>query len=223
MNALIGTGFWAKDPEDFRVKKQFRDEIWLPNLHGRDTCAVDNNESGFALDESASNRVIKVRGNLGHVGSHLGQYRPHLLGYSMSWIIPAMIAYSEHRDFIYLEQDALAFGDWERVMYDDCDKKQLAMAFGEGSRWACCEQSLFLIKWDFITEAIWSYISIPEGDGLVLPESKFEIMEHKNMRVGRFSLQGGRERPLPMESKTFYGQKFSAEELDQLRIFELIK
>jgi hypothetical protein len=223
MNALIGSGFFAADANDFKVKAAFMRDCWLPNVGDRDVVIVDNSEAPTPkLTSSGRVRIITVNKNLGHVGAHLGKFRPHLLGWGLSWILPALVAYSEGRDFIYQEADCLAFGDWEESILADMVERKLIMAFGEGSDFAATEQSLFYIKHEHITEMVYHYLSLPEGDGKCLPEEKFKIMADRDWRIGRFSLQGGRQRPLPFESDTFYAQKISPEELEQLKIVGFI-
>lgn len=218
--ALIGSGFYS-EASNHAERLHFLCNIWTKNVGARDIVILDNSTShlGDTCSDLFPNllRVIAINENLGHIANHIGQFRPHLLGWSMSWIMPAMVAYSEGRDYCYFEQDALAFGDWEQCILADMEKKQLMMAYGVGSKWACCEQSLFYIKHEFITEAIWSYLGIADGDGLTLPEDKFRIMSEKNMRVGMFSMGCGRNRPLPLDEKTWFSQKFTAEELAQLK------
>jgi hypothetical protein len=224
MNALIGSGFWAADRADYDKKEQFHSQYWVPNVgRFRDIVIVDNSEFPTPkLSYRGAIRIIPVLKNLGHVGSFLGQQYPKLGGWSMSWILPALMAYCESRDFIYQEADCLAFGEWEKQIYADMEAKGLLMAFGDGSTWGSTEQSLFLIKSEFILTAIKAYVAIEDSDGVLLPENKFEKMERENPKIGRHSLLGGRNRPLPMNEKTFYGQKFTSEELDQLKIIGLV-
>lgn len=226
MNALIGSGFFAANESDFDKKFDFLSTVWLPRLIGRDIVIVDNTEPPTkkisVVAYFPNLRVVPVVKNIGHVGSHLGQYRPHVLGFTMSWMIPAQIAYSEGRDFMYVEADALMFGDCEAEIVKEMDEKKLAMAFGHGSRWASTEQSVFYIRHEFITEAIWLYLSIPEGDGMILPEDKFRMMAECNFRVGRYSLGCGRNRPLTYDTPVWTAQKFTDEEMVELRNRKLI-
>ena len=224
MKALIGTGFCATSEKDYDVKFEFFRNVWQPNTGERDVVMVDNTdeEIGMKVAFADRTRIISVNKNLGHVGQHLGAYRPHLLGFSLSWIIPALVAYSEQRDFIYKEADCLAFGSWEESILKDMEERNLQMAYGEGSKWACTEQSLFYIKWEFLSEAIWSYLSIPDGDGKILPEDKFRMMSERNMRVGKFSIGCGRSRPIDYDAAAWYAQKFSDEEMQELRARKLI-
>lgn len=221
MNALIGSGFYAKDLDDFNSKLEFH-EIWKRNVGDRDVVIVDNSECPVPkLKSVGRTRVIQVLEDLGHVESFLGSQAPKLCGWTASWMIPAFMAYCEGRDVIYAEQDCLSFGDWEAQMYKDAEKLGVDMVFGEKSDYAVCEQSLFLIKHGFILEAIRAYLNIQDGDGVILPEAKFVLMEQNNpKRIGRHSLPGGRRRPLPINA--WSAQKYTAEELTQLKTLNLI-
>lgn len=219
MNALIASGFCATSVSDFDAKLKFLETVWLPNVGHRDVVIVDNSDDlpklksmRVPLYEWPMVRVIEVAKNLGHVGSMLGKDHPKLAGWSMSWILPAYIAYCEGRDMIYIEADCLAFGDWEKQIYDEMEARKLLMAFGQSSPVAAVEQSLFVIKHEFILEAIAEYCNIPESDGKMLPEVKFQCML-ADVRVGMFSLPGGRQRPLDFDKLPMYFQKGTEEEL----------
>lgn len=229
MNPLIASGFCAVNEQDFHNKLEFLTKLWLPNVGDRDVVIVDNSENlpklkseRVPLKEWPNVRVIEVAKNLGHVGSFLGKDKPKLGGWSMSWILPAQIAYCESRDVIYKESDCLAFGDWEAVMCADAEAKKLEMIFGDGSIWGSTEQSLFLIRRDFILDALSAYTNIADSDGVCLPENKFEKMERENPKIGRHSLRGGRNKPLPFNEKTFYGQKLTDDEIGRLMAMNLV-
>ena len=113
--AIIGTGYYSTHQTDY--EKQDFLTLWEICVGKRDVVVVDNSEEGVGYVASGIT-VIRIDNNLGHVGGHLEKFRPHLLGWSMSWILPAWVAYSEQRDFIYIEQDCLVFGDWEKSILD---------------------------------------------------------------------------------------------------------
>ena len=222
---LIGSGFYA-NPTTAQKANAFS-VAWLVAVGTkRDIVIVDN------ADEACSNldlipmpnvRVIKIHNNLGHVGSHLGKHRPHMLGWSMSWILPALVAYSEQRDFIYVESDCLVFGDWESSIINEAKEHNFKAVFGKGvANIAPCEQSLFWIEWDFITEFVNRYLSFPEGDGLMLPEAKFAMMAKGDLRISTFSLGVGRDRPLPYDAPSWYAQHITDAEMQELKNRKLI-
>lgn len=226
MNALIASGFWAANDADFERKFEFFTSVWLPRLGDRDIVIVDNSEPPTrkldGLMAHPNVRVIPVMKNLGHVGSLLGKSKPKLGGWSMSWIIPAYLAYCEGRDFVYYESDALAFGDWEESIYGDMRNRNLLAAFGDASPLAPCEQSIFILKREMILDFINWYIAIPESDGIKLPEDKFVELSRRYKGIGNFSLPCGRNRPIPFDLPSFFAQKFSDEEMVELRSRKLI-
>ena len=220
---LIGTGFYAH-PSQERERIEFFC-VWMERFEFARKIVVVNNSRirQFPIDGQHNITVIDIDGNLGHVGDHLGKFRPHLLGWSMSWIIPALIAYSEQRDFIYVEQDCLVFGDWEKAILDEsADKGRMAM-YGKGvANIAPCEQSLFWIHRDFITEFIHRYMGFSDGDGKMLPEEKFKRMADADLRISTFSLGVGRDRPFPYDAPAWYAQHLTPEEIEELRTRKLI-
>lgn len=218
MNALICSGFWCANGDSSKL--DFR-RTWLHNVGDRDVVIADCSEYEF-VQWPANVEVIRV-GQLGHVGDFLTKEHPKLGGWSMSWIIPMLVAYTQGRDGIYFEQDCLAFGDWEKQIYADMDSKGLLMAFGNvESHIAESEQSLVVIKHEFIPTAVSAYMAIDSGDGVTLPEAKYRMMEQANPKIGRFSLRGGRNRPIPYEDSAFYIQHITPEELTELKQRSLI-
>ena len=225
MNALIGSGFFAANQEEFDAKFDFHFDFWLPRILGSDIVIVDNTERPVEklMPLHPHLRVIPVMVNLGHIGQLLGKSIPKFSGWSMSWILPALVAYCEGRDFCYIEQDCLVFGDWEAQIYADMEAKNLRMVFGDKSLEACCEQSLFLIKHDFILDAVTLYLAIAESDGVLLTEDKFTRMANEvPQHIGLHTLGVGRSRPIDFEAKAWYAQHLAAAELEQLRILKMI-
>lgn len=225
VSALIGTGFCSTSNEDHYKKVEFL-SIWLKNVGERDVVIVENTDAmlGRELnpDELPGNvRVIRVNKNKGHVLDFLGKSEPQLCGWSLSWIQPALTAYAEDRDFLYQESDCLAFGNWEAQILSEMEAGNLKMAFGVGTVCAS-EQSLFYIRHDFILTAIQKYLAIPRSDGELLPEDKMWLMARLHRHIGTHSVGPGRSRPIDFEAKTFSAQKFTDEEMAELRARKMI-
>lgn len=222
---LIGTGFHAfPSIADEHAKVEFFC-MWVERFEfGRSIIVVNNSRvRQLPIAEQHNIQVIDIYGNLGHVGNHLGKFRPHLLGWSMSWIIPALIAYSEQRDFIYVEQDCLVFGDWEQAILKEAEERGKLALFGNAPNYiAPCEQSLFWIHRDYITEFVNRYMNIPDGDGKMLPEEKFMTMRAQDLRIGQFSIGVGRARPLTFDAPAWYAQHLTIEEIQELNDRKLI-
>lgn len=236
---LIGTGFYANDTE-FDAKFDFF-EMWAKrHIHPADSDFVVVDNSGpFASHHAAirhihfrnrlenlSCEVIRIYNNLGHIGQWIGNKEaPQILGWSMSWIIPALVAYSERRDFVYIEQDCLCFGNWLETIQKDMVQKNLNVAIGRcPASIAACEQSLFYVKCHIIPNFVSAYMSFLASDAVLLPEEKFVkmMMDWPPLGIGYHTLPGGRARPLPYDAPAWYAQKFSPQEIQELQRRKLI-
>jgi cephalosporin hydroxylase len=180
---------------------------------------VDNSEIGdrnvsqlYNDTLNASLRWVRCHKNLGHGGQPIHEVASTpLLGWSMSWIIPAIMAYTDGCDFVYKEQDCLAFGDWLSEI------RRGKFAVGR-SQTMPCEQSLFFLRHDFILEFIRLYMAISEHDCVVVTEDKFRriINDLQTDEVGFHDLPGGRDRPLPLKAPAWYAQRITAEDMVQI-------
>ncbi len=205
-DVLIGTGFYSNG-DDHKAKVAFFD-LWEWNTQrvSRNIVVVDNSTKGFATGL----RDVRIFNNLGHIAD--GDPNLRLLGWSMSWIIPATIAYSDGCDFVYKEQDCLAFGDW----LPEIRRPSARMTFGTHKSMPC-EQSLFWIQCEFIPEFISAYCGIPNPDAALLPEVKFAALEKEMQAIERFAMPCGRDRPMTLsKDKPWYVQKITEPEYQQL-------
>lgn len=218
---LIGTGFYS--PELYHeAKVEFFQRYWRKCLKDRPVVIVDNSELGLPRAvASDKDQIIRVSYNLGHACDKLGENEPHLKGWSMSWILPALIAYSSGRDFFYVEQDALVFGDWDKHIYAEAERNRWLAAFGAGTVMAC-EQSLFFIKAEAISRFVSAYMAITDGDSVMLPEAKFAQMKRADSRIGIHNLGVGRGRPITPYAPAWYFQQPAAFELLLLEQNKLI-
>ena len=170
--------------------------------------------------------LLQLQGNPGHIGSLLNGSKPHdLCGWSSAVLALAMIAYCNETDFIYKEQDCLAFGPWIDQMYKDLGTK--GMVFGRkmvNAPYMPCAQSLFLIRHHFIPEFVRRYLELgPERTEGNLPEHKFARLEELwPQHYARLSFGYDRERPINFDDPVWYAQKFTAAELEELRRRNLI-
>jgi cephalosporin hydroxylase len=214
---LIGTGFYAT-PQTMRARYEFF-QLWLENtkLVSHNIVVADNAEPpefrleyAFRDSLNLSLRFIKCNRNLGHAVWPIAKCAgTPLLGWSLSWMLPALVAYADGCDYIYKEQDCLAFGDWlPRVRQDQ-------FAAGRNSVMPC-EQSLFFLRHDFILPFMADYIRLGSHDCEVSTEDKFKrAMElHGGMKF--HDLPGGRERPLPFGAPAWYAQNITQDELAEI-------
>ncbi len=206
---IIGTGFYA-NPSTLREKAAFL-RLWLANTRQPHERIIIFDNSATGIPEGIfRGRVIRSTFNLGHCGDFEANHHK-FSGWSMSWILPAMVAYSDNCDFIYKEQDCLAFGDWLPVV------RGARVTFGSNEVMDC-ENSLFHIERDFIPDFVQAFMSIPQPDRTLVVESKFAMLEGMLGYVGRFSMGVGRNRPLPpdLRARPWYAQRLTHEELNRV-------
>ena len=206
MSFLIGTGFYASKQEHRAKADEFL--CWQENTgFNKEVVIVDNSDVG--LWQFSPHRIIRVKKNLGHMSAparHAGRFT----GWSVSWIIPAMMAYSEGVDFIYKEQDCFAFGNWiEEIQTGD-------FTVGRNSIMPC-EQSLFFIRHGSILSVIQKYMAIERADTCCSTEEKFVLCGATFHGLGC-----GRERPLTTDAKTWYAQKLTRKEINELTHSRLV-
>lgn len=225
MKYLLGTGFY---PHEGAAKARVRwsanvARIAKPKPQRIVTIAVGMNENNYIRDWGD---WLYLPGNLGHVGDLLNGSKPHeFCGWSASMLALAMLAYAGELDFVYLEEDALAFGPWVQRMYAELGDGQFA--FGrkmQSAPWMACSQSLFIVRHAFIPRFVSTYLSLgKDGDPENLPETKFQRIEERfPAECRRLSFTVDRERPLPYDSEVWSAQKFTADELEELRKRNLI-
>lgn len=162
-----------------------------------------------------------MKGDIGHAYDLICGRKPYAwCGWSVSIMSLAMIAYFNETDFIWKEQDCLAFGDWTKQIYDEVGDKDVMF----GSWRPGAANSLFWVRHSFIPEFVRLYLGT--GDERLdcnLGEKKFERLEAEHpSRFGRYTFGYDRDRPFCMKQPVFYAQKFSPQELVDLRAAGLI-
>lgn len=206
---LIGTGYYSKHPNSPKEEK-FR-RLWYinttKNTGGRVVrLAVGNSHPRLAYN------TVALSGNLGHINDLVvTKEKAHAYcGWSASMLALALIAYCDESDFIYKEQDCLAFGPWVAKMYEELG--------GGNVIFGSCEiqpaaQSLFLVKHAYIPEFVRLYLSEgPDNDEENLPEHKFATLALAH-DWKRFSFGYDRDRPFNVADPVFYVQQVTPAEL----------
>lgn len=222
---LLGSGFYDGAGSGSRW---FLENLWYPNVMsmagtewapervaiiGVGGSKVDVRESALPLT------VVELGGNLGHVHQLIGKSLPakshSFCGWSSAILTLAMMAYTNECDFIFLEQDALAFGPWVKQLYSSMQCQGKLMMYGK-SKTMPCAQSLFIIRHAFISGFVQSYLTLP-SDKTMLPEQKFRELENLSQGfIGRFSFGYDRDRPINYDAPVWYGQKFTRAELVEM-------
>jgi hypothetical protein len=217
MRYLLGTSFFSNTPF-----KRDMERLWIKNIDRSDIWpdrCVAIFEGGFLGIKHGGLETIELKGDLGHIGSHLNNSKPHhLTGWSASVCALAMLAYVNESDFIYRESDCLAFGPWVSRMYKDCEGAEFV--FGPkmtSAPWMSCAQSLFLIKHHFLPAFVSVFLSLPP-DRQMLGEDKFVYVENCYPHLTkRLTFGVDRQRPIPWDDEVFYAQQFTSEELAECR------
>ena len=209
---LIGTGFYA--PAASADKANAFGLVWDKFNAVSPVVVVDNSDCGYV----SQHRTVRVQCNLGRF-ERIWQFPdvppdgPMLCGWSVSWVIPALIAYSEYKDLVYIEQDCLCLGDWPGQLMSDIVSTKAEVLLGPASGGQSCEVSFFWIARDYIPWAVREYLVFP-GDNRMLTEDKFLAMHQKHPSiVGFHSLGPGRSRPIPATGAASV-QQLTGSELD---------
>jgi hypothetical protein len=135
----------------------------------------------------------------------------------------ALIAYTNETDLIYKEQDCLWFGHCVYRMYQEIDDG--GIIFGHNWQRVPCENCMFLLKHEFIPQFVASYAaSDPENAPQAICEWKFERWHRSNPNVWKKHALGvGRDRPINYNAISWYGQKFTPDEMAELKRRKLIE
>lgn len=224
MSYLLGSGMY-KDPEFHGLWRSNNIRYAVPEPSRTVVVCVAGQDLPYV---NANTSEVCLAGNLGHVGDLLSGIKPYsYCGWSMGVLSLALLAYQDESDLIYKESDCLAFGPWVKQLYADMGDGD--MAFGakmESEPFMECAQSLFIVRHGFIPKFVEFYLSLgderskDENDHEDnLPERKFVKIEEAfgTEKIRRLSFGVDRERPLPYDDAVWYAQRFSAEELDELR------
>lgn len=219
MKYTIGTGF-----------HYFPGSYWFWELWYNNTICFSSPKPIIVLASGGSNippsnpsRVewIRMRGDIGHVYDLITGAKPYeWCGWSISIVSLALMAYYNETDFIWKEQDCLAFGEWPRQIYDEAGNRDVMF----GSWRAGAANSLFWVRHSFIPEFVRLFLGT--GSERIwdnIGEKKFERLEAEHpTKFGRFSFGYDRDRPLCLKQPVFYAQKLSPQELIELRAEGLI-
>lgn len=212
MKYTIGTGF-----------HYFPSACWFWELWYNNTLCWSKPKPIVVLASKGSRRPssnpkvewISMGGDLGHVYDLLNGVKPYeLCGWTVAAATTALIAYFNESDYIWKEQDCLAFGNWPEQIYNEAGDKDVMF----GSWRAGAANSLFWVRHRFIPEFVRMLLAGDERVYENLGEKKFERMqEDRPDKFGRFTFGYDRDRPLCLKQPVFYAQKFSPQELIELR------
>jgi len=189
-------------------------DIWYENtIKYNKNYEYTINVVGPHKPESSKNfNILSQYDNLGHIGEYLnGSKKGRWCGWTTGIIYGMIDAYAKNADFVYKEQDCLAFGDYINVMYEQIGEK--GVIFGKNLLMGVA-QSLFLVKREMIPDFI-GHLSLGD-DKDTLPEFKFK--KYNNHTI--FSFGYDRDRPFKND-EVFYIQQIKKIDMEKLEKYGL--
>ncbi|MBU0581283.1 MAG: hypothetical protein KKA19_08910 [Candidatus Margulisbacteria bacterium] len=236
-NYIIGTGWWCdgtgKHPgslcnksTDYVRKKDFF-KIWyyfVNKYTNPEKIIIIDSNSPIKPDIKEDHRIefVSLRKNFGHSTKTLP--KGILCGAERAILGGAFYSYINDADFIYIEQDCLVKGiGWVENCMRNLHKGNIMYGDGEGTPQPQ-QQSLMIIKKDFIPSFIDKILSVNirsyeltiKGANINnhSPESNF----HKALNgfVDILPFGYGRARPINFNDKYFYAQQWTENELNTM-------
>ncbi len=230
MRYLIGSSFFDGGKNGPEFRRDFA-RLWSANVAkqipapSRIVIVADGGSKRPPVGWNTD--VIHLTGDAGNCDQLVKGERPNeYSGWSSNMAAVAMLAYADMANFVYWEEDCLAFGDVIGQLYRDMGDAD--MAFGAkmtSAPWMPCAQSLFIVRHRMIPRFVATYLSLGgERDRNNLGEHKFCKMEKLFgfPHCKRLSFGVDRERPIPWDAPVFYAQQWSAEELAEAKRRNLI-
>lgn len=224
MKTMIGCSYWNGNLDPMAELKKRRIELWEENVMRfapqceRIVLAVDNADPGLKHTQ-----VIRLPGNLGNYMQIVERQKPHLhQGCTMQFATLAMLAYVNECDFIYQEQDCLAFGDYVQALYNAAGDAGMCVGRMHATEWAAV--ALMLVRHRFIPEFVrWWMASGPELDRCQLSELKMRrMMDGNTDEIVWHELGPERRRPFDVTKLPFYIQQVSHDDIEKLRQASLV-
>lgn len=213
---MIGTSYFSNPNRENAIRWMFKK--WRENTSNVPAGKVLTVTLAGCLtgsDPLINEQFVHIDGDIGSVGDILHGRKSHFMeACPASIMLCAWAAYLDECDFIFKEQDCLAFGPWVDRLYSDCG--ELCGVFGRcrlmGS--AC---SLFLIRHSSIPQFCADYISTGPLNIQSLMEHKFMSLANRfPKRWGYHSMGVDRDRPLPFNDEAWYAQQFTHAEMLEL-------
>ena len=186
MRYVISSGWWCSGDNGDTREKLLGDDLlrekeffrtWLDSIQRFSNpvkILVVDSDSPVKPELPASDRqleFVSLDENGGHATNHSGKYS----GYTRAIFAGMGYALACNVDYwVYVEQDALLYGEGiiEKAITEM--KDEFLFGSGEGTP-QVLQQSLIVMKTDFIPRFISNYTQIPYSDKEISPELKFAV------------------------------------------------
>lgn len=220
---MIGTGYCATSKTPIPARSFF--EVWHDNTvkHARPEKIVVVTCQGAKLNVQYPGCIeVPITGDLGHIRDiHEGKKQSALSGWAGSMLVAAMVAYCDEKDFIYKEQDCLAFGPWVEQLYYDMGDGMAAIGRGlqPPHHKLKSSQSLFIVRHAYIWQFVRDYLN--EGKDNCFDnygEVKFFRMHVKKPNEVRIQSDGwnlDRDRPMNWDWPMWAAQQWTPAEYEE--------
>lgn len=164
--------------------------------------------------------IIKCTGDVGNLSHKNAGLNNHFYaGWAPPMFITAMLAYNECMDFIFQEQDCLAFGPYIQRLYADMGDAGAAIGQGLGGMGQPASQSLFIVRHAYICPFLRDYIGMgPDDNEQNQGEKKFGRMrDNKPGEIKTTTFNVDRDRPIPWDNPVFGFQQPSRAEFEEAK------
>lgn len=216
---LLGTGFHVSSRTP--IPAHLFAEIWVNNIIRRakplpQQVVMVTGGTSFPIPTHPIT-VIHLGGDLGHIrDKHEGRKNHKYVGWTSAMLALALLAYNAELDFVYQEQDCLAFGPYIEQLYRDVGTGGMTVGRPVPHVNQPSAQALFLVRHHFIPEFVMRYMSLGEDSNRNTGERKFKKLhddDPANVKVMSFGVD--RCRPIPWDAKVWYAQQWTEEEFMQ--------
>jgi len=191
-NYIITSGWWSTDDDiddrtiktgDSQIRSKQFHKLWYKAIQrytsAKKVYVIDSDAPVKPLLDSDNEVMISLLENAGHSTHHTGKLcgvsRAHLLGMSMAMV-------NEVDYWVYIEQDALIYGDGIIEKCIEQMKKPYMFGNGFGTPQPV-QQSLMIIKTESISTIIKNFNAIKATDNEISPEVKFAIATSPFLRM----------------------------------------
>ena len=181
---IITTGWWSTEDDvddrtiksgDSKIRSKEFHQLWYDVVQGYTSAqkiyVIDSDASVKPTLDKKDEVLISLLENAGHSTHHTGKLcgvsRAHLLGMSLAMV-------NEVDYWVYVEQDALIYGDGIIEKCIEQMKKSYMFGYGLGTPQPV-QQSLMIVKKEAIPKFINNFNKIKAKDSEIAPETKFAI------------------------------------------------
>lgn len=228
MNAyLLGSGYFNNPCAQIPAQEMAKAWIACIRKHARPlpSRVVVVTAGGHEPGLDAGVELIRCQGDIGNLQHKVaGQVSHDWAGWTPPVVITAMLAYNDGMDYVFQEQDCLAFGPYIQRM--DADIGDGGMAIGRPLRvmGMPATQSLFMIRHRYICTFLRDYLGQgPDDNELNKGEYKFDrLRTRKPHEVKVLSFGVDRDRPLPWDDAVFSAQQWGRAEFETAKAKGLI-